>query len=130
MTYTGLAVTAVVLVAVLDQLVLRTRLLGRRAFWTSYAIVLFFQLLTNAMFAGLGVVRYDGDAVLGGSSPTTGPPPFLGDGRIAFAPVEDLAFGFALVLATVSGWVAWGRRGLQRTPVAGPPIWRRRRAGR
>ena len=48
-------------------------------------------------------------------------PAFVGDGRIAFAPVEDLLFGFALVLVSQALWVWWGRRGLQRTPYAGPP---------
>jgi hypothetical protein len=101
--------------------VLRTRLLGRRAFWTAYAIVLFFQLVTNGILTGLRVVRYDGDAILGSSTPTDGPPPFIGDGRVAFAPVEDVLFGFALVVLTQVLWVWLGRRGVQRTPYAGPP---------
>jgi hypothetical protein len=37
------------------------------------------------------------------------------------APVEDLLFGFTLVLLTLVLWVWWGRRGVQRTPYAGPP---------
>lgn len=126
MTYTQLGVVAVVLVVVLDLWVLRTGMVRRRVFWTSYAIIVFFQLLTNGMFTGFGIVRYDGDAIIGSTSPDQGPPPFLGDGRIAFAPMEDLLFGFALVLLTIALWVMWGRRGVQRTPLAGPPIWRRR----
>ena len=126
MTYTQLAFAAVVVVVALDLWVFRTTMVRRRVFWTSYAIIVFFQLLTNGMFTGFGVVRYDGDAIIGGTSPEQGPPPFLGDGRIAFAPVEDLLFGFALILLSISLWVLWGRRGLQRTPLAGPPIWRRR----
>lgn len=126
MTYTQLAITAVALVAVLDLLVVRTMLLRRRVFWVAYAIIVFFQLVTNGMFTGFGIVRYDGDAIIGSSSPVEGPPPFLGDGRIAFAPVEDLLFGFALILLTLIGWIAWGRRGVQRDPRSGPPIWRRR----
>lgn len=125
MTYTQLGLIAVVLVAVLDLAVLRTRLLRRRAFWASYAIIVFFQLVTNGMFTGFGIVRYDGDAIIGSTSPDDGPPPFIGDGRLAFAPVEDLLFGFALVLLSLSLWVWWGRRGVDRTPTAGPPIWRR-----
>ena len=31
--------------------------------------------------------------------------------RIASAPVEDLLFGFALVLSVLSMWVYWGRKG-------------------
>lgn len=126
MTYTQLAITAVALVAVLDLLVVRTMLLRRRVFWVAYAIIVFFQLVTNGMFTGFGIVRYDGDAIIGSSSPVEGPPPFIGDGRIAFAPVEDLLFGFALILLTLIGWIAWGRRGVQRDPRSGPPIWRRR----
>ena len=68
--------------------------------------------------------RYDGDAIIGGSSPEGGVPSFIGDGRLVFAPVEDLLFGFALVLLSLSLWVFWGRRGIDRTPKAGPPVWR------
>jgi len=120
-TYTQLAVLGVVAVAVLDLAVLRTRLLRRRVFWTSYAIVVFFQLVTNGVLTGLRIVRYDGDAIVGSSTPVDAAPPFLGDGRIAFAPFEDLLFGFALVLLTQCLWVWLGRRGVQRTPYAGPP---------
>jgi hypothetical protein len=125
MSYTQLGVLSVVIVLSIDLWALRTRLVTRRVFWTAYAIIVFFQLLTNGMFTGFGIVRYDGDAILGSSSPGVGPPPFIGDGRLAFAPVEDLMFGFALVLLSVSLWVFWGRRGVDRTPTAGPPIWRR-----
>ena len=124
MTYTQVGLVAVVLAAVIDLWLLRTRLLRRRVFWTSYAIILFFQLITNGMFTGFGIVQYDGEAIVGSTSPPSGPSPFMGDGRIAFAPVEDLLFGFALVLLSLSLWVFWGRRGVDRTPVAGPPRWR------
>jgi len=120
-TYTALAVIAVVAVVVFDLLVMRTRLLRRRAFWIAYAIVAFFQLVTNGVLTGLRIVRYDGAAIVGSSTPSDGVPPFMGDGRIAFAPVEDLAFGFALVVLTLVLWVWLGRRGVERTPYAGPP---------
>lgn len=110
-SYTALAVAGVVLTVVLDLLVLRTRVLTRRAFWAAYAIVLAFQLLTDGVLTGQDVVRYDPGAVLGP--------------RIAYAPVEDLLFGFALVTQTLVWWVFWGRRGVQRAPAAGPPRWRR-----
>ena len=125
MTYTQLAVAGIVVAVVLDLWVFRTRLLTRRVFWTAYAIIVFFQLVTNGMFTGFGIVRYDGDAIVGSTSPSSGPPPFIGDGRLVFAPVEDLLFGFALVLLSLSLWIWWGRRGVDRTPSAGPPIWRR-----
>jgi len=121
MSYTQLAVLGIVAVVVLDLFVLRTRLLRRRVFWAAYAIVVFFQLVTNGVLTGLRIVRYDGEQIIGSSTPTDAPPPFLGDGRIAFAPVEDLLFGFALVVLTQVMWVWLGRRGVQTTPYAGPP---------
>lgn len=124
MTYTALALSAVVVAVVLDLLVLRTALVSRRIFWTSYAIIVGFQLLTNGLFTGLRIVRYDGAAIIG-TSTTDATPTFLGDGRIAFAPLEDLLFGFGLVLVSLSLWVFWGRRGVQREPRSGPPRWRR-----
>ena len=99
MTYTQLAVTGVVAAVLLDTVVLRTWLLRRRTYWTAYAIVLFFQLLTNGVFTGLGIVTYDPDTILGP--------------RVAFAPVEDLLFGYAMVTMTLSLWVWWGRRGVR-----------------
>ena len=126
MTYTALGLIAVAGAAVLDLFVLRTRMLLRKVFWASYAIIVFFQLVTNAMFTGFGIVKYDGAAIVGETSPAAGPPPFLGEGRIAYAPVEDLLFGFALVLLSISLWIFWGRLGVDRTPAAGPPRWRQR----
>ena len=109
MTYTQLCLVAVLVSVLLDLVVLRTRLLTRRAFWVSYAIVLFFQLLTNGWLTGRGIVRYADAAVLGGARPL-----IFGEGRLLYAPVEDIAFGFALVLQTLSWWVFWGRHGVQR----------------
>jgi lycopene cyclase domain-containing protein len=105
-TYTALSGLMVVATVVLDLVVLRTRLLARSDFWTAYAIVVCFQLLTNAWLTGRGVVAYDSSAVLGW--------------RLAFAPVEDLLFGFALVLQTLAWWVWWGRR-LSRGRAPGEP---------
>jgi len=122
MTYTQLAFLAVGLVVAWDLVVLRTRLLARRVFWMAYAIIVFFQLVTNGVLTGLRIVRYSGAAIIGSSTPPAGPPPFIGDGRLAFAPVEDLLFGFALVVLSLTLWVAWGRRGVQREPMAGPPL--------
>ncbi len=96
MTYTSMALLGVAAVALVDGLVLRTNLLRRKAFWTSYAIILGFQLLVNGLLTGVPVVRYDPNVIIGW--------------RIAYAPVEDLLFGFALVLLTLSTWVWLGRR--------------------
>ena len=105
MTYTAAAGVGIVLAVVLDLGVLRTRLLATRQWWAAYAIVVAFQLLTNGWLTGRLIVTYDPDAIIG-----SGTVPFLGDGRIAYAPVEDLGFGFALVLATCALWVWWGAR--------------------
>ena len=94
MTYTVLAVFGVVVAGSVDVLVLRTRLLCRKAFWTSYAIIAFFQLVTNGLLTGLPVVRYDPDGIIGW--------------RLVFAPVEDLLFGFAMIVVTLSAWVWLG----------------------
>ena len=51
---------------------------------------------------------------------------FIGDGRLAYAPVEDLFFGFAMVLWSQSLWIWFGKRGVQYEPTAGPPVWERR----
>lgn len=125
MTYTQLGCLAIILVVVIDLFLLRTKLITRKVFWVSYAIIVLFQLITNGMFTGFGIVRYNDAAIIGGSSSEDGPPPFIGDGRLAFAPVEDLLFGFAIVLLSLGCWVWLGRHGVQRTPKAGPPIWRR-----
>ena len=116
MSYTALALLGVAATVVLDLWLLRTRLLRRRAFWVSYAIVVVFQLATNGVLTGFRIVRYDATAVIGGAEPV-----LLGAGRLVFAPVEDLLFGFALVVQTMAWWVWWGRRGVQREPFAGPP---------
>ena len=110
MSYTAAAVVGVVATVVLDLFVLRTRLLLRRAFWVAYAIVVFFQLITNGILTGRGIVFYDGDAIVGSTSTAGQTPSLLGDGRIVFAPLEDLLFGFALVVQTLAWWVWWGRR--------------------
>jgi lycopene cyclase domain-containing protein len=96
MSYSALAVTAVLAVLVVDLAVLRTRMVTRRVFWVAYAIVIVFQLLMNGVLTGLDVVVYDPDAIWGP--------------RIAYAPVEDLLFGFALVTLTLASWAAVNRR--------------------
>jgi lycopene cyclase domain-containing protein len=96
MTYTVLVVLAVVGALVLDLAVLRTGLVRRRAFWTAYTIVLFFQLITNGWLTGRDIVVYSADDILGA--------------RLVYAPVEDLLFGFSMVLQTQAWWVWWGRR--------------------
>jgi lycopene cyclase domain-containing protein len=52
------------------------------------------------VFTGRDIVRYSPSAIIGW--------------RIAYAPIEDLGFGFALVLVTLSVWVWLGRRTARR----------------
>jgi len=104
-SYTVAACLGVLGALAVDLFVLRTRLVLRRVWWVSYAIVVFFQLVTNGVLTGRRIVRYDPDAILGL--------------RIVYAPAEDLLFGFAMVLLTIAVWVWLGRRGVQYEPRAG-----------
>lgn len=121
MTYTQLAIVGVLVVIALDLYVFKTRILRRKVFWVSYSIVVFFQLVTNGILTGFGIVKYNGEVIIGSSTPQDSPPEFFGDGRIVFAPVEDLLFGFSLVTLTLVIWVWLGRLGVQRNPKSGPP---------
>lgn len=105
MTYSDLAITAVLIAVVVDLFFLKNSLLTRSAFWISYSIILPFQLMSNWWLThyrddGQAIVMYDPDTIVGP--------------RIAAAPVEDLLFGFALVLSVMGLWEFWGRRGFQR----------------
>jgi lycopene cyclase domain-containing protein len=107
-TYTVAAGLAVVVAVAADLLVLRTRLVTRRVFWVSYAIVVVFELVVDGVLTGRRLVRYDPGTVLGGAAPR-----LFGGWRVAYAPVEDLAFGFALILWTLAWWVWLGRLGTE-----------------
>ena len=91
MSYTRLAIFAVLTAIVLDLYITEVRLIRRRVFWTSYAIIIAFQLLTNWWLTSRNIVMYDTNVIIGI--------------RIASAPIEDLLFGFALVLGVLSNWI-------------------------
>ena len=112
MSYTAACAVGVAGALVLDLLVLRTRLLARRAFWTAYAICLFFQLVVNGVLTGHRLVTYTPAAIAGP--------------RLVYAPVEDIAFGFSLVLQTLAWWVWWGRRARHARTRAGTATVARR----
>jgi lycopene cyclase domain-containing protein len=95
-TYTALALIGIALALVIDLVVLRTRLVLTARFYFAWAILVFFQLVTNGWLTGRGIVQYSPEAITGV--------------RIAYAPVEDLAFGFALILLTLSVWRFLSRR--------------------
>lgn len=111
MTYTEAAIVGVLAAVLLDVVVLRTRMVGRKAFWASYAIVLAFQLLVDGVFTGRRLVVYDSDTILGW--------------RVAYAPVEDVLFGFSLALQTLAWWVWRGRRAHHARTSPGPATPRR-----
>jgi lycopene cyclase domain-containing protein len=96
MTYTQIALLAVALAIISDGYLTRSRMLLRKSFWTSYAIILPFQLLTNWWLTSRNIVMYSPSTIVGW--------------RIASAPIEDLAFGFALVLGILQLWSYWGRK--------------------
>lgn len=80
----------------LDLFVIKTVLLKRAAFWSSYAIILPFQFLTNWWLTSRSIVMYDPDVITGI--------------RFFSAPAEDVLFGFALILSVQSLWVNLGKR--------------------
>ena len=100
MTYSQIAITAALVAIAIDLFIFSQPLLKRRAFWTSYAIILPFQLLTNWWLTSRNIVMYYPDAIFGL--------------RIASAPAEDLLFGFALILSVMGIWEYLGRRGVSR----------------
>ena len=100
MVYTDIAVLAFLFSVISDLFIIKARLLRRAVFWTSYAIILPFQLITNWWLTSREIVMYSPEAIIGT--------------RIASAPVEDLLFGFALILCVMNMWIFWGRNGLQK----------------
>jgi lycopene cyclase domain-containing protein len=105
MIYSDIAIAAVGISIMIDLFLFKNSLLTRTAFWISYAIILPFQLITNWWLThmrgdGKAIVMYNPDVIIGL--------------RIAGAPIEDLLFGFSLVLTVMGMWEFWGRRGFQR----------------
>ena len=96
MNYSDIAITAFAIAVMADLFLFKNSLLTRPAFWTSYAIILPFQLLTNWWLTSREIVMYSEDTILGL--------------RIASAPLEDLFFGFALILSVMATWVYLGRK--------------------
>ena len=104
MTYTSLAVLGVLIAVVVDRWVARTRITSTRDWWSAYAIIVFFQLLTNGWLTGRRIVQYDPGTILGSEEVVA-----LGAWRLLYAPDEDLLFGFALVLLSCVSWTWLGR---------------------
>jgi lycopene cyclase domain-containing protein len=96
MTYTQISILAVLIAVTLDLFMIKTVLIKRAAFWSSYAIILPFQFLTNWWLTSRNIVMYDPDVITGI--------------RFFSAPAEDVLFGFALILSVQSLWVNLGKR--------------------
>lgn len=100
MTYSDIAIVAFAVAVMVDLFIFKNSMLTRPAFWTSYAIILPFQFLTNWWLTSRNIVMYDPDAIMGL--------------RFFSAPAEDVLFGFALILSVMGLWEFWGRKGFQR----------------
>lgn len=91
MTYSEITSLALISTILFDIFITKTSLLTTRAFWASYGIILPFQLITNWWLTSRQIVLYDPEKIIGL--------------RVAGAPIEDLLFGFAMIVATLSLWV-------------------------
>ncbi|CAB4593593.1 MAG: lycopene cyclase domain-containing protein [Actinobacteria bacterium] len=100
MVYTDIAIISIIFAAIVDLFIIKNKLLTKKVFWTSYAIILPFQLITNWWLTSRNIVMYSPDAITGI--------------RVASAPAEDLLFGFALILLVMNLWVYWGKKGIQK----------------
>ena len=90
LTYSDVALNAVLVAVLADLLVLRTQMLTKGIFWLSYGVILPFQLLTNWWLTARNIVIYSPNQIIGR--------------RLAGAPIEDLLFGFSMILLTLAIW--------------------------
>ena len=88
--YTAITIFAIIDAILFDRYVTKSRLITEAGFWVSYAIILPFQLISNGWLTYRNIVMYDHAQILGL--------------RICGAPLEDLGFGFALILLVLSIW--------------------------
>jgi lycopene cyclase domain-containing protein len=96
MVYSDIALDAVLVAVLLDLFIIRSKMITLGIFWITYALILPFQLLTNWWLTSNKIVMYSGSEIIGR--------------RLAGAPVEDLLFGFSLILLTLSLWEFFARR--------------------
>jgi lycopene cyclase domain-containing protein len=90
MIYSDIALNAVFVAVVLDLFLLKSRMMTRGIFWLTYFLILPFQLLTNWWLTSNRIVMYTDTEIIGQ--------------RLAGAPIEDLLFGFSMILLTISAW--------------------------
>lgn len=96
MIYSDIALDAILLAVLMDLFILRTQMITRGIFWLTYALILPFQLLTNWWLTSKNIVMYSSSEIIGR--------------RFAGAPIEDLLFGFSLILATLTLWEYFSSR--------------------
>ena len=90
MIYSDIAINAVLVAVMLDLLIIRSKMLTRGIFWITYGLILPFQLLTNWWLTSKEIVMYAPSQIIGT--------------RLAGAPIEDLLFGFSMIVLTLSLW--------------------------
>lgn len=90
MIYSDIALDAVLFAVILDLFILRRQMVTRGIFWLTYGLILPFQLLTNWWLTSKNIVMYSPNQIIGR--------------RLAGAPIEDLLFGFSLIVMTLSLW--------------------------
>ena len=90
MIYSDIALDAVMVAVICDLFFTRTQMLTKGIFWLTYGLILPFQLLTNWWLTSKNIVMYSPSEIIGR--------------RLAGAPIEDLLFGFSLILFTLTLW--------------------------
>ena len=101
MIYSDIALNAVMVAIFFDLFILKSQMMTRGIFWITYALILPFQLLTNWWLTSNKIVMYADSEIMGR--------------RLAGAPIEDLLFGFSLILLTLSAWEFFKARSLNET---------------
>ena len=96
MIYADVALNAVLVAVIFDLYLLRSQMMTRKIFWKTYFLILPFQLLTNWWLTSNKIVMYSDGEIIGT--------------RIAGAPLEDLLFGFSMILLTLSCWEFFAKR--------------------
>lgn len=90
MIYSDIALDAVVFAILVDLFLLRTVMITKGIFWLTYGLIFPFQLVTNWWLTSRNIVQYSPAQIIGR--------------RLAGAPIEDLLFGFSMILLTLAVW--------------------------
>lgn len=96
MIYSDIALDAVLVAVLLDLFILKSQMITRGIFWITYALILPFQLLTNWWLTSKKIVMYSSDQIIGR--------------RLAGAPIEDLLFGFSMIVLSLALWEFFSKR--------------------